>query len=331
MHKINNRHQWRLANKIILEKNMTKRTEHYEIGPQYKGDTPFTKQMRFHQSWYRANVLNVPFGTGPGPRHTNSFGNMLTREDGAKGLNFLTPEIFEVAKSRIEEDQGMVEEFRLLNNMLSSQPMCFNLFGPMVTDLKFAKRIIDQILPGQVKEVVNVKVEHAPEPASEYLNDRTAFDAFIDFVGTDDKRYFIGIETKLTEPFSQKKYDGDNYRRWSNREDSPWPKEAWSQLTEIRHNQLWRDHLLAVAMMLHPDSSYDSGFLMLVYHPEDKHCDETKGIYQNLLKPDDKSFLDFPLDKLMKVIEPQLEDDAQKKWLSDFKKRYLDLSLSEER
>lgn len=309
---------------------MTNKSEQYGIGPQYKGDKPFAKQMRFHQSWYRANVLNVPFGTGPGPRHTNSFGNMLTREDGAKGLNFLTPKIFEIAKSRMEEDQGMVEEFRLLNNMLSSQPMCFNLFGPMVKDLNLAKRVVDHILPGQVKEVITVKVEHAPEPASEYLNDRTAFDAFIDFVGTDDKRHFIGIETKLTEPFSQKEYDGECYRRWSDRDDSPWLKEAWSHLAEIRHNQLWRDHLLAVAMELHPESSYESGSLMLVYHPRDKHCDETKRIYQRLLKPENKSFLDYPLDKLMKVIEPQLNDDGQKKWLNDFKDRYLNLSLSED-
>jgi len=214
--------------------------------------------------------------------------------------------------------------------MLSSQPMCFNLFGQMATDHKVAKRVVDQILPGKVKEIVNVKIERAPEPASEYLNDRTAFDAFIDFLGTNDKRHFIGIETKLTEPFSQKEYDGPSYRRWSDRGDSPWQKEAWPELAAIRHNQLWRDHLLAVSMTLHPESSYDSGYLMLVYHPSDSHCDETKAAYQKLLKPDDESFLDYPLDKLIGVIESQLQGDDHKGWLNDFKKRYVSLSLSEE-
>jgi len=66
-----------------------------------KKDTPFTSRMRFHQSWYRANVLRMPYGAGPGPQHSGKFGNMLTRKDGARGLNFLTPEIFEVAKSRL--------------------------------------------------------------------------------------------------------------------------------------------------------------------------------------------------------------------------------------
>ena len=29
----------------------------------------------------------------------------------------------------------MVEPFRLMHNMLSSQPMCFNLFGELTLDL----------------------------------------------------------------------------------------------------------------------------------------------------------------------------------------------------
>ena len=58
---------------------------------------------------------------------------------------------------------------------------------------------------------------------------------------------------------------------------------------------------------------------MLVYHPDDKQCAETREIYQSFLKPKDRSFLDYPLDKLIKVIEPQLEGDYQQNWLSDFK------------
>lgn len=224
----------------------------------------------------------------------------------------------------------MVEEFRLLHNMLSSQPMCFNLFGPMVTDRKLAQQVFAGIIPGGVTKVLEVKIEYAPEPVGEYLNDRTAFDAFVDFIDINNQRCFLGIETKLTEPFSPKKYDGKQYRRWSDREDSPWLKASLPGLAEIRHNQLWRDHLLSVAMTLHPASPYKRGFCMLVYHPEDKHCHKTKEIYQELLKPEDHSFLDYPLDKLIKAIEPQLQNDHQIGWLNSFIKRYLDLSTSEE-
>jgi hypothetical protein len=169
--------------------------------------------MRFHQSWYRANVLRVPFGTGPGPQHSGKFGNMLPREDGAKGLNFLTPDIFEVAKSRVKDEQGMVEEFRLFNNMLSSQPMCFNLFGPFVTSFNLATEVFKHLLPNEIEKVTDVKIEYSPEPKEEYLNDRTAFDAFVEFLRPDGRFGFVGIETKLTEPFSQKYYDTPVYRR----------------------------------------------------------------------------------------------------------------------
>ena len=100
-----------------------------EIGPQYAQDNLLTSRMRKHQSWYRANELHLPYGTGPGPNDTSSYGNMLTRVDGEAGRNFLTQEIFEVALDRIAQGSGVVEKYRLLHNMLSSQPMCLNLFG----------------------------------------------------------------------------------------------------------------------------------------------------------------------------------------------------------
>ena len=44
-------------------------------------------------------------------------------------------------------------------------------------------------------------------------DDNTSFDAFIEFELAEGGLGFAGIETKLTEPFSQKLYDGPAYRR----------------------------------------------------------------------------------------------------------------------
>lgn len=307
------------------------------VGPQCKSDPHFMARMRFHQSWYRDNVLDVPHGMGPKAGDTTKWGNMLTRESGAKGLNFLTPEIFKVVKHRLGDARGTIDKYRLLHNMLSSQPMCFNLFGPLVVNHDLATEVLKLILPNEVKKVVDVKIEYAPEPACEYLDDRTAFDAFVEFVRPDGKYGFVGIETKLTEPFSQKDYDTPAYRHWTELNDSPWPKESWSRLADISHNQLWRDHLLAVALRhhpkpsLHPKSPYTCGFLMLVRHPEDELCTQVVDTYKGLLKPEDKSFLDYPLDKLVSKMGLCLEDaDASlKNCLAEFRKRYLDIYLSE--
>ena len=287
---------------------------------------------------------------------------MLTREDGAKGLNFLTPQIFDVAKRRMAEKVGTVDEYRLLHNMLSSQPMCFNLFGPMVDDLDLATRVFRKIVPGSVVRVTKVAIENAPERASEYLNDRTAFDAFAEFNRPDGTKGFLGIETKLTEPFSQKHYDdpkkqaggrrleaggktsssrrvgtpekarrrAPEYRRWSNRPDSPWPEEAWPHLADIGHNQLWRDHLLAVAMVMHPDQDYSWGGLMVVGHPEDVACTRAMETYTGLLKADDDALVDCPLDELVGVVEGAVQGKEQRAWGGEFGRRYLELGLSEE-
>src|SRR4051794_24412522 len=92
-------------------------------GMPHRGDNPFTARMRFHQSWYRERILQVPFDPQRG------YGNYLSAEDGKRGKNFLSPQIFTVATQRIDAKVGAVASGRLLQNMLSSQPMCFNLFG----------------------------------------------------------------------------------------------------------------------------------------------------------------------------------------------------------
>jgi len=97
--------------------------------------------MRLHQSKFRAHQLKVDFGYGPTVSSKKRYGNMLKTEDGNRGLNFLDPKIFKAVKKRIAKRGGAVETFRLLNNMLSSQPLCFNffnMFGLMDDDTELA-------------------------------------------------------------------------------------------------------------------------------------------------------------------------------------------------
>ena len=185
-----------------------------DLGPQYSGDAPFTARHRLHQSWWRAKVLGAPCGTGPTATSLSRYGSMLDAASAAAGMNFLTPEIFAVAKARLAEGGGAVERFRLLHNLLSSQPMCFNLFGPLVGRTERATRLVRPLLGGDVARVRRVAIEWAPSPAESYLADRTAFDAMIEYERADGALVLVGIETKLTDTFSLKPYDGESYRRW---------------------------------------------------------------------------------------------------------------------
>ena len=299
-----------------------------DLGPQCAQDNLLTRRMRKHQSWYRANELHLPYGTGPGPKDTKSYGNMLTRVDGEAGRNFLTQEIYEVALERIAQGGGVVEKFRLLHNMLSSQPMCLNLFGPLVRDHDLAKNLLLTLVPENILEVTQVNIEWAPQPASEYLNDRTAFDAFIEYRTEDGQLFGLGIETKLSEPFSQTVYDRPEYRRWMLFPNSPWQPDSWETVQAVEYNQLWRDHLLAVALHLHPESIYDHSRLLLVYHPEDIICARNFMSYKNLLREDDDSLLSLSIDQIVDLWLSVVREDDHKKWLGSFKKRYIDLNLS---
>ena len=247
---------------------------------------------------------------------------MLTEADGAAGKNFLTPQIHDVARRRLAQPRGLVNEYRLLHNMLSSQPMCFNLFAPLATDLELGTRLVRAAWGQHIARVTRVELEWAPTPEKAYLDDRTSFDAFIEYQRHDGALGFIGIETKLTEPFSETHVDKPTYRRWMTH-DSPWHPDR-DGFDRIEHNQLWRDHLLAWAMLRHPQSRYAEGRFTLLYHPEDQRCRKVVEGYRRLLQ--DQSSLDsWTLDQLVPLWKSVLGNGS---WLDDFAVRYLDLHLS---
>ncbi len=297
-------------------------SESIELGPQCNQDSTFRAEMRLHQSWYRASKLKVPCGFGPNQNSITKYGNMLTVEDGNKGLNFLTQEIFNVVNRRISERSGAVDPFRLLNNMLSSQPLCFNLFGLFDGDLKLATDFWNYHFPNNVREITAMKIEYAPSPNTLYLNDRTAFDAYFEYNNRVGKKGFIGVEVKYTEPFSQQQYDTPVYRKWSNNAGSPWKTESYAQLPDIRWNQLWRDHLLAISMLAQGNSPFAEGMLVLVRHPADKDCERAVNSYKSLLKEHDTTFFDLPMDILLAAWEKINTEDRVAAWLERFKERY---------
>jgi hypothetical protein len=323
--------QWRKTAHSIQDA-ITPSSAHAEplempLGPQCPGDSAFVKRMRLHQSWYRARVLRVPCGTGPTHRSTTEYGNMLTASDAERGLNFLAPDIARLARDRVRQGGGVVEPFRLFRNMLSSQPMCFNLFGPLALDPQYAKAVVSALVHEPLRVVNHVIFEWAPTPCAEYLGDSTAFDAFIEYTTVAGELCAIGIETKLTEPFSRQPYDGPKYRRWMKRPDSPW-REDGPQVALVKHNQLWRDHLLTVALRCHPKSTYFKTRLMLVRHPEDSECERVLRGYRELLNDDDDSLVDVPLDRAVSIWEAADHSGIWRKWAEDFRTRYLALKPS---
>jgi hypothetical protein len=285
--------------------------------------------MRFHQSWYRRHVLGLPPGPNPAARGT-VYGNMLQPEHGKQGYNFLSAATHNLAEGRLHEAQGMVEPNRLRSNLLSSQPMCFNLLAPLAQDLELASRLLTGLpgLPDSLR-VTEVKIEYAP-PKEQHLNDNTAFDAWIGYERDHAVCGFVGIETKLTEPFSQAGYAfDDRYARWRHQPEWWWRPGAEEEFSDKQFNQLWRNHLLAFSVLYQPQQVYQEGYCAVVYHAEDVACTEAIETYRLQLDPRAQStLLDWPLDTVVERWTALLQTRAQREWLNAFRLRYLDLEAS---
>jgi hypothetical protein len=293
------------------------------IGPQSAGDASTVRRHRFHQSWYRAFVLGVPAGTGPRRHDTSRYGNMLRAEDATAGGNFLTDEIHQIAVARIAKG-GTVEPFRCRHNMLSSQPMCFNLIGPLQARPALAAALVHAATGTEVEvEPEGVCIEDSPG----HLGDNTGLDASIRYRTVDGRRGVLGIETKLSERFSPKVYGIDSkpaYRRYSQASRSPFDQDQLELLTDARWNQLWRNQLLCEAIA---DQEHRELADQLVIFPND--ADGTAALvtrYADLLRRDDA----VVARTLAEILVPlrQAAKEADGAWLENFRVRYVDLQLS---
>jgi hypothetical protein len=125
------------------------------------------------------------------------------------------------------------------------------------------------------------------------------------------------------------------HQSWTRRPDSPWPVEAWDRLHHSSTNQIWRDHLLAAALLLSPGSPYSAGHFLVITHPGDddpgeQTCSGSLAAYQGLLKPGDPTFHHLTLDQVARDWSAALEREQDRQWMDKFTLRYLDLDQSEE-
>src|SRR5690606_23827983 len=91
-------------------------------------------------------------------------GSRITEAAGKQGGNFLSPAIAALVRREavFREIGAMIEIQRLRENLLSSMPLTFDLFGPLKLDLRQATRFIAELFPSFMEEVVAIRFEHSP-------------------------------------------------------------------------------------------------------------------------------------------------------------------------
>lgn len=274
-------------------------------------------EVSAHQSWYREHVLGVPPGPRPRARY-RLVGNTIAPEAVAADpkLNFIDDAAYRAAEARSREVQaegGTLEVRRLAENLLSSMPMCFNLFGSMGEVPGFL-HVVQGLLDPRAGGIERVVCEIVP---TDRLQDRTAFDAMVEYRRSDGTAAFLGIETKYTETFSQKRYDNGHYR--SVTETSPWfvPGAAHA-LVGTRTNQLWRGLMLA---SLYEEVAGRRGAYVVVGTADDTAAIDTVEVVRNqLTDPDRLRYVSIEqfVDAARATGHPSLQS-----WADAFSLRYI--------
>lgn len=285
----------------------------------------FKKRMRFHQGWWRAFVLAEKEGNHPVRKEEVICNTILNGQTSQK--NFLSPKIFEAVKQTIQERKrvgsGILEEDRLFNNLLSSQPLCFNFFGELKIDTDFALQVLQQFWP-ELTKVTRVMFEFAP--VEKYTNDNSAFDVAFE-VTADNQNGLVGLECKYTDTFSQKEYDKAEYRHIFDQSKEMVFAVGYEEFIAARFNQLFRNQLIAEALI--QNSHYHFVYTGLFCHQDDSAL-QTGVEFQRMLKKGDKVFKAVTYQSFIEKIQ-RLEISWERRELSMVLwARYCGTQLSEQ-
>ncbi len=320
-----------------------------------KSESPRRHEYRRLQSWYRSEVLHAPYGSVSGTK------NKITRVDPIGSLfhssavkidptlNFLAPslfapEILEYVNDRIPQVRtwgGALDSNRLRHNMLSSMPLCFNLFAPLRSRREIAASVFSKAFDLDVAHIAKLEksdgvqaidgIECEWSPRRDLaMNDGTAFDAVVYFMDSKDQRCLLGIETKYTEPFSTTAYGkpGDTSQAarraaYVKASQTGWFKPgAADRLWQSPTNQLWRNVMLAASCEASDELPHiDRAYVGVIHLDGDGHADRAiEGVSAELNDP--MRLKHINLQDLMRAI-----GDAGLPELSEaFVRRYLDLS-----
>ena len=259
------------------------------------------------------------------------YGNYL-RLDFAKqsGANFLTKEIFELVKHEIANkhlERKVIQEPRIWNNLLSSQPLAFNLFGELKLDLALATLVFKDLYPErQIDSVTAIEFEHSPGRGNlKYTGDGSAFDVFVVYENNQNQQCFFGIEVKYAEDLNDAPAKHKEVYATIAEMSGVFEMKNLPRLKEKPLQQIWRDHLLTLSLFITNDD-YGVGDFIYLYPSGNLNCEVGVEAYKTTLNQSSETyFKPLIMEKMLETIKRHSSD----KWIVDFEDRYLDFGKIE--
>ena len=262
----------------------------------------------------------------------------LAKDGHITGCNFLNHEIFEYAKYRIENKKPYetIREDRLFNNFLSSQPMAFNLFFPLMEIVKYedgqiilaniVSNLVDKDKNLDIERIVEVGIEFIPDYYKLCLNDKTAMDAYFGYVTATGKKGIIAIETKYTDKLGENQASKPTFAITTATEREGIAKLFTTQAKEEILNgntelsQVYRNFLLTETVRLyeHLDDS-----LSIVIAPKENTSNKTDED-QLITDLNEEYKYKFQVIDLESFVDALMKGFPEKHIFQKFRHRYLD-------
>lgn len=283
-----------------------------------RGDNPWQQRARLLQSQWRERR-----GLAPGTHRDQPLGSRITIEDGRPPAlaNYLSPQAKKQVQTAVELSRtsgALLSRPRLWVDLLSSQPLCFNLFGPLAEDLDLATAALRLVWP-HIHQVTAVEFEWSPGRGDlNYTGNRSAFDVFIAYLGPTG-RSFLGIEVKYHEDLSGAPARDDNGRYPAiARRHGIFREDALPELQRLPLQQLWLDHLLALQMLASEHEGWQEGTFVLLSPTGNRPCTAAAQRYQRCLT-DTSTFDTRRLEELIQALRMTTTDE----WIDELNDRYF--------
>jgi hypothetical protein len=279
----------------------------------------FQRKARLLQSLWRTEK-----GYDCGLFQGRKLGNLLPMPWARDTLNnYLSDTIKQVVKREVfnsSADGKLYGKPRIFNNLLSSQPLCFNLFAELQQDLSLATKVFRQLCPHRIDTVLSIEFEHSPGRRDmNYTGDRSAFDVYVEFLNDSNEKGFIGIEVKYHENLKNKPAKmRDRYFEAASVMGC-FKENCLDILQRSPLEQIWRDHLLAGSLLYSSKDNFRDGFYVFLFPQDNLHCQEAVEQYKQCLTID-RTFQSWTLENVVSIIK----EHTDKKWIDDLIDRYLE-------
>jgi hypothetical protein len=274
-------------------------------------DTRFRSVARLRQSLWREQH-GYPCGRYvDGAGHSRRLGSMVSGRVGRQGINLVDPALVPLVQYEIpyRELGAVIYVDRLWNNLLTSQALVFNLFGPFKQNLALATAVMRRLAPDLVGEVTGVRFEHSPGRGQpRFTADHTAFDVLLHCTTPQGRNAFVAIEVKYSEApaglasTARPRYDALSREAGVFRDpDAPalrWPRyDALSREAGVFRDpdapalryapieQFWREQLLVTAML--NTGAHQDGRLLVIAPAANTDCQTAITRYRSELISDD--------------------------------------------